>query len=401
MTSDNMLLHTSDCSLPSSMKHYDYIIAGAGCAGLSLAYHLSLSPLREKSVLLIDQAHKTANDRTWCFWEREKGPFEEIVFRQWQQAYFYGNEFERLLDLGDYRYKMIRGEDFYRFTQAALAKIPAVEWLYGEITDIEEGKNTATVTINGESYSADWVFDSRFKLEALPRKKGYHYLLQHFKGWEIQTEKPVFTPDRATLMDFRIEQHNEARFVYVLPYDEYRALVEFTIFSGNLLSDGQYEQAVADYLDRYLSIQEYQILHKEFGVIPMTDHPLPLARSKRIVFIGTAGGQTKASTGYTFRRIQQHSQAIVQALITFGTPQVSPHAARFDLYDSMLLNLMEKNRYAIREVFTHLFRDNSPGQILKFLDEETSFAEELKIMSTTPSIPFLKALTDVGWQRIG
>jgi lycopene beta-cyclase len=72
------------------MKKYDFIIAGAGMAGLSLAYHLSQSPLRNRSVLILDKETKTRNDRTWCCWEKGDGPFESILFRKWSRVEFHG-----------------------------------------------------------------------------------------------------------------------------------------------------------------------------------------------------------------------------------------------------------------------------------------------------------------------
>jgi lycopene beta-cyclase len=49
---------------------YDYIIAGAGCAGYSLLYHLLKDPvLNKKKILVLDSNFEKGNDRTWCFWE--------------------------------------------------------------------------------------------------------------------------------------------------------------------------------------------------------------------------------------------------------------------------------------------------------------------------------------------
>ena len=48
---------------------YDYIIAGAGGAGLSLLHYLLASPvLSNQQILVIDQSLQKTNDRTWCFW---------------------------------------------------------------------------------------------------------------------------------------------------------------------------------------------------------------------------------------------------------------------------------------------------------------------------------------------
>lgn len=60
-------------------KAFDFIIAGGGMAGLSLAFYLNQSTLRDKKILLIDREIKNQNDHTWCFWEKEKNPFEEII----------------------------------------------------------------------------------------------------------------------------------------------------------------------------------------------------------------------------------------------------------------------------------------------------------------------------------
>ena len=42
-------------------------------------------------------------------------------------------------------------------------------------------------------------------------------------------------------------------------------------------------------------------------------------------------------------------------------------------------------------IFTNLFKKNAPEQVLQFLDNETTLAEELRIISTLPALPFAKA----------
>ena len=36
----------------------------------------------DKKILLIDKEPKTKNDRTWCFWEKGNGFFENIVAKK-------------------------------------------------------------------------------------------------------------------------------------------------------------------------------------------------------------------------------------------------------------------------------------------------------------------------------
>ncbi len=104
------------------MPHYDFIIAGGGLAGLSLAYHLIDSPLRDRSILIIDKDAKQQNDRTWCFWEEQPTLFDEIAYRVWHRLRFVGDDFTREYDLAPYRYQMIRGIDFYDFTRDKLSQ---------------------------------------------------------------------------------------------------------------------------------------------------------------------------------------------------------------------------------------------------------------------------------------
>lgn len=377
------------------MKKYDYIIAGAGAAGLSLAYHLNRSTLKGKSILLIDREVKNSNDRTWCFWEMGQNPFEEVVSQSWQKMLFHGTHFSSLLDLSPYQYKMIRSIDFYNHIKHSLASNPAIEWLQSDILSmIDSGTHVQVATSMGV-YEAQWLFDSTYQPKLnLPQ---YHNLLQHFKGWEIETLLPVFDPATATFMDFRIDQYGEARFFYILPSSAHRALVEFTVFSDQLLAQETYEQELSKYLKEKLHIESYQIVHEEFGVIPMSDEPMTERPSARIVRIGTSGGYTKPSTGYTFLRIQQRTQAIVQALVESGRPfyRKASFGSRFKLYDSVLLNVMAKKRCEMKDVFTDLFSKNAPSTVLQFLDENTNLMQEWQILASVPRLPFLNAVTDL------
>ena len=199
-------------------------------------------------------------------------------------------------------------------------------------------------------------------------------------------------------MDFRIAQHGECRFFYVLPTDARTALVEFTLFSTALLPELEYETALRDYLRHFLSLDDYTIAHEEFGVIPMTDKPYPEQQSEHVINIGTAGGRTKPSTGYTFRRIHQDSQQLVGSLLRTGRPaRVSPRSEQpFRLYDSTLFRVMERPAHPVKEIFTDLFRRNPADRVLRFLDEESSFGEELQIANSVNRGAFARGM----WRAI-
>ncbi|MCS7057247.1 MAG: lycopene cyclase family protein [Thermoflexales bacterium] len=381
---------------------FDYIIVGAGAAGLSLVYRLNQVGLTDKRILLLDRAPKTTNDRTWCFWEVGEGTFEPIVFRRWEHLAFHGEGFSTVLRIAPYRYKMIRGADFYRFMAQWLDAQPNVVRAYAEVTAVESEDDGAIVrTRDGQVYRGAWAFNSLL-LDPPARRPVYHNLLQHFLGWVIRTPERAFDPQVATLMDFRVDQAEDTRFVYVLPFDAHTALVEYTVFSGALLARAEYAQQLQAYIHDCLRIADYETQHEEFGVIPMTDAPFPERRGARVINIGTAGGCTKPSTGYTFQRIQRHTQRLAQALKATGRPEVAAPLLhrRYQLFDSALLNVLDTRRARGRQVFTELFARNPPQRVFRFLDEDTTPFEDVLVMSSVNIPVFMAATADAMRRRL-
>lgn len=379
------------------MKQYDYIIAGGGCAGLSLAYYLSQSALRSKRVLLIDAEKKEHNDRTWCFWEDQPATFEDVVAREWPVLSFSDEKGERPASLGSLRYKMIRGADFYRKVNAAIDSLPNFEFLQANITEMGDSASGAYVIADGRRFEAGWAFNSLFRNDARNENpQGHHFLLQHFVGWWIKCPEPVFDPGKATLMDFRTPQYRSTRFLYVLPFSEREALVEHTVFSRQKLHPKSYERALESYISDTLGVGSYSIKEVERGVIPMTDRPFPVTLGAHIINIGTAGGAVKPTTGYAFLNIQRQVKHIVAQLSANGSPLLPPPAARrFRFYDSILLNILQHHGEEGKPIFSALFRRNGMLKILRFLKEETSVWEEARIFASLPFIPFLMALLRV------
>ncbi|MEA5460759.1 lycopene cyclase family protein [Arcicella sp. LKC2W] len=382
---------------------YDYIIAGGGMAGLSLAFYLNQSSLRNKSILIIDRDVKNTNDHTWCFWEKGQSPYEEIIAQKWKGVWFYGtNNFSQFLDIQEYTYKMIRGIDFYNYVIPVLKQNVNITFLQADILAVSE-----TVKTNkGDFYASDLVFDSSFRSKY--NNPDYHNMLQHFKGWVIETTKPVFKVNEPTLFDFRTEQKNELRFVYVLPHSETKALIEFTIFSDNLIEDLEYEFYLKKYIEETVKVgeyqikpEEYQISETEFGIVPMSDEPHEVSPMPKVIRIGTSGGYVKASTGYSFQRSQRFLQRLVKSLeqnIDIKNGMITNHWKGF--LDTVLLNVMLKNRTPQDEIFTRLFKYNKPSQVLKFLDEDTSFFEDVALINTVPKPPFIKAAWNVLFKKL-
>ncbi|HEX8562505.1 MAG TPA: lycopene cyclase family protein [Flavobacterium sp.] len=368
-------------------RDYDYIIAGAGCAGLSLAVHLIKSgKFAEKKILITDQSSKRENDRTWCFWETESGIFEDIVFRQWGQLQVRDANGTIPLDLKSYQYKLIRGIDFYNYSLALIAKQPNFTFLKGKTEQVFNGGSPG-ITVNGETFTAQYIFNSILKKPTL--RSGNVFMLQHFRGWRITTSTPVFDPAKATLMDFRTPQNGVTAFLYVLPFSEAEALIEYTVFSTSVLAEADYENALQQYILKFIS-SDYVIAEREAGVIPMTNADFPTYENS-LFYIGTAGGQTKGSTGYTFQFIQKQSAEIVDLLKLGKKPKSKKQPWRFRFYDSVLLDVLSNNSVPGAAVFIRLFEKSNCRDVFRFLDNETTLPTELRIISRLPFAPFAKA----------
>lgn len=343
---------------------------------------------KDKQVLLADKDPKQSNDRTWCFWEEKDGLFEPVVFRRWEKLAYHDEGFTRELNIAPYHYKMIRGADFYRHCFETIWQQPNFHFKQGNVEEVFEDAEGAGIRINGNTLRAGHVFNSIPPPHPQLSKKE-HWLLQHFKGWQVETEQPVFDTGKATLMDFRTSQQQGTAFCYVLPFSSNKALVEYTLFSEGLLPPQQYDEGLRQYVEGVLKTGPYKVTDTEFGVIPMTNYRFS-AGGNKIINIGTAGGQTKASSGYTFRFIQKHSAVLVRQF-SGQFPLSAKPPARFHFYDSVLLNILHRRSLPGNRIFTTLFKKNSPSQVLKFLDNETSLGEELKIISTLPTLPFMKS----------
>ncbi len=377
---------------------YDYLIVGGGAAGLSLAYHIAQEPrLAHKKVLLIEPDAKDRNDRTWSFWTDAPTPFDSIVAGEWQKIAFRSPGFDKVMDLVAYRYKTVNGLDYYRFVRDALAENPQFTVLRGHVRTLENTAGGVRAATDAGEFTARYAFDSRPpNLAQLKQPQKHRYLLQHFVGWEIETEADVFDPTTVEFMDFRGEQQHEARFMYVLPFTPRKALVEYTLFSEKTLPKPEYETAIRQYLSETRGLQAYRITAEEVGAIPMTDHPLPARNGPHIINLGTRGGRAKPSTGYAFKRIQQHSARLVASMAETGHPDAVPGDKwQFRLFDTLLLDIMQRRGETTRDIFRQLFERNPIERIFRFLDEETSWTDNLRVMNSVAAGPFIRSIGQV------
>ncbi len=373
-----------------SVPSYDIAIVGAGAAGLQLAMAFAEDPeFRDKKILLVDHANKNVNDRTWCFWEKGAGRWDDIIYRKWDHAAFHTGKRSLDLDLGPYSYKMLRAIDFYSYCREKLEEHPGISWVSDEIIHVDG--NDPVILRGQQTYHASLVFDSRIHPDFHEATDSSVRLLQHFRGWIIETEEDVFDPDRFVMMDFRLRWKDSTSFTYILPFSPRRALVEFTLFSPSLLNDDEYEVMLRSYIKDCLGLSVYTVSEVEKGIIPMSDFPFHRENTDSHIRIGTAGSWVKPSSGYSFKNSGKNVGKVLENIKAGQPPARGILSPKFRFYDTVFLNVLYHHNEKGPGIFSDMYCKNPPERILKFLDEETSLLDDIKIISSFEKGVFIRA----------
>lgn len=379
--------------------HYDYIILGAGLSGLTMALRMSGDPFfKNKTIAIIDKNLSKGNDRTWCFWETQPDLYEELVSYKWHKILVKGNGLQDPIAIAPYSYKKVEGKDVYAFAKARLSLYSNITFIENNVVAITDKGTQAEVETTTHLFTANQILNSIYKPAILDQQSQAVVLKQHFVGWFVKTKEPVFNPKVATYMDFSIPQMGNCRFMYVLPTSENEALLEYTLFSKNLLPKEEYEQAIKEYLTN-LGVTEYEITEREQGSIPMTTYDFTKHNTAHIIHIGTAGGWTKASTGYTFKHTLKKSQRLIAFLKSGRSFKQYKLKNRWTFYDAVLLEVLASRNEKGAEIFTKMFKKGEAAHIFRFLDEESSIWDELKVIWSAPKIPFIKAAIKIIFKR--
>jgi lycopene beta-cyclase len=377
-----------------AMRRYDFILAGGGAAGLSLAHYLVNSSLVDRSILIVDRDTKLRNDRTWSFWTDQPTPFDSIVCASWDRLRVAFGESVAEIPLGTYRYRTIHGVDFYQFVRRELADRANVDLVVGDVEQVEDGAGGARVVVDGTAYEGDWIFDSRSTY--FPDRTDwsrYRQAWQRFVGADVKALDGAFDPAAATFMDFRTPQDGAVRFFYVLPFSQSRAMVEYVAIGGEPPRPSVATAALAEYLESTLTIHRYDAHPAESGASLMTDRPFPRRLGRRIMAIGARGGRIKPGSGFAFARIQHDSLAIVRSLRDLGHPfAVPPDSPRYRLFDLLLLEVIARRPAAVEQLLGIMFLRNPIGRVLRFLDEAGSPWENFQLIVTMPALLYLSML---------
>ena len=372
--------------------NYDFIIIGMGGAGGHLIAALAASTiLNGKRLLVIDKSKKNQKDRTWCFWEKGKGRWEDLIEHSWQAGVFkYENKIIPL-SMEGHTYKMIPSDHFYTHINQIIDQHPSIDLIQDHVVQIAF-ENQVLVHTTNQVFATDHVFDSRIDPSFDQAKDEYLRVLQHFTGWTIQTNKAHFNPNEFVMMDYTFPWKDHTSFFYILPVSSNKALIEFTLFDTDLLKEEEYNQHLKSYVEDHLNIQDYEIIETEQGIIPMSNYPFHHENNAQITKIGTAGSWVRPSSGYMFKNAEKYAQKIVENLKADQLPSKGFFRKRDFFFDRIFLEVLQNQNHLGPEIFHRMYTKNSTSQIFKFLDGETNMLEEFKIISKFQYLPFLKAL---------
>ena len=377
-------------------ERYGYVILGAGCAGLSLCHYL-LEQGVDAPILILDRKRAFADDRTWCFWDVEETPFSGRAVRRWKSWSVQAAGREVVHTSGRYPYLCLTGADFYEEALDGISAHGNVTVRLGEeVRSCKELDDGVLVVTSAGSYLAGEVFDGRgLPPDSAALEKARErddWISQQFLGWRLRARRPVFEPETCTLMDFSVGQGRGLRFAYVLPFDDHEALVENVYLTKTGAPPGAHRAELSAYLlDRYgLSEGDYEVDGEEWGDIPMTAHRFPRRIGARIHAIGTLGGETRPSTGYTFLRVQRYCRALAASLTG---PEADPgrvHPWRYGPLDRVFLRLLRERPEDCPGIYARMFAGTPPDPLVRFLTESSSPLDDARLIGALPKLPFLR-----------
>ena len=364
---------------------YDYIFAGAGAATLQIIQKLIQSgEFNDKQMLILEEDPNKQNDRTWCFWETKTNThWAAHIVKEWDRICFKSSSLTLNEKIGPLSYKMMRSSSYYTTMRSLIEQNSNITLKFEVINSFEAHASGVRIVSNKKTYNTKLFFNSIFDWQLVLEQKRYPVLQQHFVGWFIKTKKPHFDVNTATFMDFTVAQKGSTRFMYVLPSSETEALIEYTLFTKEKLTLAAYERELRAYL-REKDIRDYTIEEKEAGSIPMTCYPFAKHNGKCVLHIGSAGGWTKPSTGFTFAFIEQKATALVNFLKSNTDMRQFEKRNRFWWYDLLFLDVLSRHNHKGSFLFSRMFRYNKPATIFRFLEEKSSPKEELQVMRSFP-----------------
>jgi lycopene beta-cyclase len=357
------------------------ILVGAGLANVLLGYRLKQRQ-PEATLLFLEKEAEPRLDRTWSFYESDVTPniwqwLSPLASKVWDGYEVRFPTYERRL--ASSRYASLRGAD--------LLKKANLEGSVRFNAHVQIIKNKEVVLSSGERLCADAVVVGR----------GFHQPLgevgfQKFYGLQIllKTAHGLTVP---TVMDTTVSQSDGFRFIYLLPWDERRLLVEDTYYSDHsALEKASAREKVLEYIkSRGWEIEAIE--GEECSALP-----IPLFEGKQEPLsseIGVGGNLFHPVTGYSVPWAAQvaenwdpfSSDAGVK-LAEIRKECNSSHAFYRGLNRMLFMASHPSKR---RKIFEKFYLLPEP-LVQRFYAGSSTRMDKIRILSGKPPVPVVSAL---------
>lgn len=376
------------------MEKFDYIIVGAGCSGLSLAYEMNVKNLfNDKTCAIIDKRKEFNRDKIWSYWNIYEHSFYDCLINKWDKFCVKKNQNEIILDCENFQYQSIDSQKFYKKILDNLNSNKNIKLILNKSVDkIYENKDEAIVQCSDKIFRTDIIFNSSLDNKTTKESE----LFQHFYGCEVVFDENVNLPEYPIIMDFNCNQDSWVHFFYTLPMGKNKIFIENTWISNE--KSFAFERYIAEinyYIQNNLNYKKkYKTNYSEIGSIPMF-HFKNNMKYKKIINIGTAGNLTRKSTGYTFLNIQKSVKQIVINISKKQNIKESSVSLKYNYLDNIFIKVLLEKKGSMYEVFFDLFKKNKTKDIVKFLTNTSNWFEDLRIILSMPKLIFIKKLLNL------
>ena len=364
----------------------DVAIVGGGMSGLALACQIDESNDRAERrinhAVVIEPRENYQRDKTWCYWHRDKGLFDPAITHSWSRWEVCSGGRSWTSSCPETPYVRVDSSRYYEIAAARLARSNTVGLKLGvSAKEIRADQHQVCINTDRGQVRAARVIDTR------PRPISQGTLLQHFYGWEVETDEDVFDPTTVTLMDFSEGGEDDIHFFYVLPFSARSALVESTHFSQHPLGEAQYQQELCDYLRQRFALSDWRIRHNESGVLPMAKRrsAAPVEQVPNVLTLGLHADTVKPSTGYCYPHAQHQAYQFAAWLSASSADR--PPRARHSVtswFDAVFVSFLENQASRAPAVFLRLFQQVEPAALVRFLSDGAKVTDYLRVIWAMP-----------------
>ncbi len=378
------------------MTDFDVILVGGGLANGLIASRLH-ARRPELKTLVVEAGPRLGGNHTWSFHATDVTPGQDrwirpMVARAWAEQDVVFPAFRRRLSTG---YRSIGSNELHRHVSG----LSSVAVQHGQrVTAIEPG---AIELAGGQRLTAHCVVDGR----GLQWVSGVAFGYQKFVGLEVQTRAPHGLK-YPIIMDATVDQIDGYRFVYCLPFDDTRLLIEDTYYADHAALDVDLvTRRVRDYA-RAAGWEIATVVRDEAGVLPITlDGGLEAfwpSRSLALARSGMRAGLFHQTTGYSLPLAAEVADtlaglaplttaAAARAIRAIGEESWSRQSFFRMLNRLLFISARPDER---RDVMQRFYRLPQP-LIERFYAGKPTVFDKAQIMTGRPPIPVLRALQGI------